>query len=292
VGNVMDEFGPQGTLEHERLMERWQHLQHELNLARLLQREAASLPLLSPLARAMVDRNRSLQQQLGDRFEAAGLTIPADLTDAEGTLEEALDLLWQDPDPDTAGWVLLVDRQRGAGNGFRPLRQPREGLASSAFLDSLQRGEHTEDMDELPILASSELFTDLPPSGLIRVAARGELRRWEPGEIVFRRGDPCDGLGVVLIGHAVVNTGDGVSTRLGSSKIFGEMAVITTSPRSADVHAGEQGLQAFWLTLEAFDLLLQESRNFSHGLMKQLVEKIPTAAGGWAPNPSTAGEGA
>jgi len=284
-GTVIDEFGPHGELEQERLMERWQRLQRELGLARMLQREADSWPLLSPLARAMADRNRSLQDQLEERFEAAGLPVPAEPTTAEGTLEDALDLLWQDPDPDTAGWVLLVDRQRSDGNGPRPLRQPREGLASSAFLDSVLRGEHTEDMDELPILASSDLFTDLSPSGLIQVAARGEVRRWEPGEAVFHRGDPSDGLGVVLLGQAVVQTGDGTTTRLGSSKIFGEMAAITNSPRSADVHAGEEGLQAFWLSLDAFDLLLQESRDFSHGLMKQLVEKIPTASGGSAPNP-------
>jgi CRP/FNR family cyclic AMP-dependent transcriptional regulator len=277
-GTVVAEFGPHGSLEQDRLMERWQHLQQDRGLALVLRSEAESLPLLSPLARAMADRNRSLQEQLEERFEAAGLSIPAETTNTEGTLEEALDLLWQDPDPDTAGWVLLVDRQRGQDNGARPVRQPREGLASSAFLAAMLRGEQTEDMEELPILASSELFTDLSPSGLVQVAARGEMRRWEPGETVFRRGDPSDGFGVVLLGQAVVHKGNGNTTRLGSSKIFGEMAVITNSPRSADVHAGEQGLQAFWLTPDAFEMLMHESRDFSHGLMKQLVEKIPTAA--------------
>jgi hypothetical protein len=282
--SVLGEFGPHGAQEQERLLERWRQLQHERGLDLLLRREAESMPLLAPLARAMADRTRSLQDHLEERFAAAGLPMPAEAPHAEGSLDEALDLLWQDPDPDTAGWVLLVDRQRNDGTGSRPLRQRSEGLASSPFLESALRGEQTEDMDELPILSHSELFTDLAPSGLIQVAARGEVRRWAPGEIVFRRGDPCDGLGVVLHGQAVVHTADGQTVLLGGSKIFGEMAVIRNSPRTADLQAGEQGLQAFWLSLDAFDLLLHESRDFSHGVMKQLVEKIPTAARGPSPD--------
>ncbi|MCP9927776.1 cyclic nucleotide-binding domain-containing protein [Cyanobium sp. CH-040] len=274
---VLGEFGPHGAQEQDRLLERWQQLRRERGLALLLHREAESLPLLAPLARAMADRTSCLKDQLAERFASADLSMPTETDHAEGSLDEALDLLWQDPDPDTAGWVLLVDRQRGDGNGSRPLRQPRQGLPSSPFLESALRGERTEDMDELPILADSELFTDLPPSGLIQVAARGEVRRWAPGDTVFRRGDPCDGLGVVLHGQAVVHTADGQTVQLGGSKIFGEMAVIRNSPRSADLQAGEQGLQAFWLTTDAFDMLLHESRDFNHGVMKQLVEKIPTA---------------
>jgi CRP-like cAMP-binding protein len=102
--------------------------------------------------------------------------------------------------------------------------------------------------------------------------------------MVFRRGDLCDGLGVVLHGQAVVHTADGQTVHLGGGKIFGEMSVIGNSPRTADVQAGEQGLQTFWLTLDAFDMLLHESRDFSNGVMKQLVEKIPTAARGPSQN--------
>ncbi|MEO1004201.1 MAG: cyclic nucleotide-binding domain-containing protein [Cyanobacteria bacterium J06638_7] len=281
--SVLSEFGPYGSLEQDRLLRRWRQLRHERGLFLLLDKEAASWPLVAPLARAMADRTRSLEQQLDERLMAAELSMPAEPTHPEGTLDEALDLLWQDPDPDTAGWVLLVDRGRLREGGVLLGRQPREGLASSPFLDAVQRGEQTEDMDELPILARSELFADLSPAGLILVAARGEVRCWGPGETVFRRGDPCDGLGVVLDGHAVVHTGGGETALLGSGKLFGEMAVISNSPRSADLQASEQGLQAFWLRLDAYHMLLQESREFSNGLMKQLVERIPTASSGRSP---------
>ena len=61
---------------------------------------------------------------------------------------------------------------------------------------------------------------------------------------------------------------------VGQGKLLGEMGVITGDPRSADVVAGPEGLQLFWLSTEAFELLLHDSRGFTHGLLHQLVERL------------------
>lgn len=61
---------------------------------------------------------------------------------------------------------------------------------------------------------------------------------------------------------------------MGQGKVIGEMGVITGDPRSADVMAGREGLQMFWLSAEAFELLLHDSRGFTHGVLRQLVERV------------------
>ena len=92
---------------------------------------------------------------------------------APANLEEALDLLWRDPDPDTAGWVLMVERTRFPDHGPHRLSHPRIGLASSAFLEAMRRNESSDAIAELSVLASCSLFEDLPPAGLLAGGGKG-----------------------------------------------------------------------------------------------------------------------
>ncbi len=69
-----------------------------------------------------------------------------------------------------------------------------------------------------------------------------EPRRYQPGELIFRRGDEADEMLLVNRGRASVSVqdGDGRSRRvaiLGAGALLGEMAMINAEPRGADVHA-------------------------------------------------------
>jgi CRP-like cAMP-binding protein len=159
------------------------------------------------------------------------------------------------------------------------LTHPRVGLTSSPYLDAMCRDGSSDEIAELPVLATCSLFEDLPPAGLLEVAAKAEVREWPQGSVVLKAGDRSDGLGVVLRGEAVVHALGRVPIPIGQGKIFGEMGVISGDPRSADVMAGREGLQVFWLSSEAFELLLRDSRGFTHGVLRQLVERVGTKEG-------------
>ena len=92
--------------------------------------------------------------------------------------------------------------------------------------------------------------------------------------MLLKAGDRSDGLGVVVRGEALVQVSDREPIPIGQGKLLGEMGVITGDPRSADVIAGREGLHLFWLSTEAFELLLHDSRGFTHGVLHQLVERV------------------
>ena len=152
----------------------------------------------------------------------------------------------------------MVERTRFPTLVQRRLTHPRIGLTSSVYLDAMRRYESSDDIAELPVLATCSLFEDLPPAGLLEVAAKGEWREWPQGSVVLTAGDRSDGLGVVLRGEATVLVSGHEPLAMGQGKVIGEMGVITGDPRSADVMAGREGLQMFWLSAEAFELLLHD----------------------------------
>ncbi|MEA5413677.1 cyclic nucleotide-binding domain-containing protein [Synechococcus sp. BA-132 BA5] len=272
--SVLKVLGPDSPQLQERLRQRWGQLNRARELQVLLERHALGDPLLRPLARALKIRNQCLAEELEPRRHAVPLESPEDATLAPGSLAEALDLLWNDPDPDTAGWVLMVERTRFPDHVPQRLSHPRTGLAGSAFLEAMRRNGSCDAIAELPVLARCSLFEDLPPAGLLEVAAKGDVREWPQGSMLLKAGDRSEGLGVVIRGEALVQVSGREPIPVGQGKLLGEMGVITGDPRSADVIAGPGGLQLFWLSTEAFELLLHDSRGFTHGLLHQLVERL------------------
>ena len=68
-----------------------------------------------------------------------------------------------------------------------------------------------------------------------------ELQRFEPGQVVFREGDPPTSVYLILDGTARVISGGGADARvlreLLPGQFFGELAILTDAPRSATVEA-------------------------------------------------------
>jgi len=271
---TLESFGPKGGLERQRLNRLLLDWQNQAALLTLLKQEASRDALLRPLLLAMELRVQGLVQLLAPRLAEAALPpLPLEMT-AEGSLEAAFDLLWEDPDPDTAGWVLMLERQRYPERLPRRLQHSRQGLASSPFLDIQRRGEPHPDANEFPYLAASPLFADLPPAGLVWVASQGEIHQWQPGEVVVEEGAISDALGVVLAGSGRVSLEAGALVILGPGETIGEMGVITGAPRNKTVKAGPEGLRAFQVPRESFEELLHRSRYFSRGLLRQLAERL------------------
>jgi NADH dehydrogenase len=58
----------------------------------------------------------------------------------------------------------------------------------------------------------------------------------EPGEVVFREGDRGDWFYIVLNGEVEVRQGGRALRHLGPGEVFGEIALVSDSPRTASVH--------------------------------------------------------
>jgi CRP-like cAMP-binding protein len=97
-----------------------------------------------------------------------------------------------------------------------------------------------------------------------RVASAAETERaFRDGEAIVREGEPGREMFVVLSGEAVVRRNGNVLARLHKGQFFGEMAVLESLPRDADVFArGDTRVQV----LGPGALLVRLRRDPSFGL--------------------------
>ena len=80
------------------------------------------------------------------------------------------------------------------------------------------------------------LFADLTLEQREVLLLHFELRTAEPGERIFRAGDQSDGVYFISKGEVEVSIA-GRQIKLGAGDVFGEMALLSGEPRSADVTA-------------------------------------------------------
>ena len=63
------------------------------------------------------------------------------------------------------------------------------------------------------------------------------VREFKAGEVIFKQGDPAEELFVIQSGKVEIRLGNRLLDTLSDNGIFGEMALIDASPRSATVVA-------------------------------------------------------
>src|SRR5260221_2628444 len=118
------------------------------------------------------------------------------------------------------------------------------------------------------------LFVELLAAELQTINDTAKMIRFHAGEVIFRQGDPGDGLYCIEEGEveirAIIQEQQRVLSRLGPARFFGEMAVIDGQPRSATAVAAAETVLSFIPCselLRALDrsprLLLSLMREFS-----------------------------
>ncbi len=160
-------------------------------------------------------------------------------------------------------------------------KQPEK---SSARLGS---GEATESVivnrtvtiDEIRLLSAIDLFSGLDRVALAQLAAHLEEVRASAGATIVSQGESSDGLYVIASGElsAIVRTVDGrgeaTVNRLSPGDYFGEMALLTGSPRSASVRTSTDAV-LLRLDQTAFKNLLQERPGIGSGIIRTLSERL------------------
>jgi CRP-like cAMP-binding protein len=98
-------------------------------------------------------------------------------------------------------------------------------------------------------------------------------RKFTPGEIIFREGDPGNELFVIARGRVEIQSGNRLLETLGEGEIFGEMALIDDEPRSATVVALNEVTLAP-VSEKQFLFLVRHTPYFALRVMRVLAERL------------------
>lgn len=115
----------------------------------------------------------------------------------------------------------------------------------------------TDDADDFSLLLGQDVPT----------------RDYKAGETIFREGDSAVELFVIKSGRVRVLSGNKLLETLSENEIFGEMALIDTSPRSATVTA-ETDVTVAPITEKQYLFLVRHTPYFALKVMRVLAQRL------------------
>ncbi len=98
-------------------------------------------------------------------------------------------------------------------------------------------------------------------------------RSFAAGEVIFREGDRAEDFFVVRRGEVEIRSGNRLLETLGANEIFGEMALIDASPRSADALAKTDTIVAP-ITEKQYIFLVKHTPYFALKVMRVLARRL------------------
>ena len=112
----------------------------------------------------------------------------------------------------------------------------------------------------LRILKENPYFSSLPPDEARELAARLHERHYRTGDLIFRKGDRCDGLFIVLSGRvrtsiASVDGREQVLKVFGTGRSFADIPVFDDEPVPADAVSAVDSTIAILPQRDVLDLL-------------------------------------
>jgi len=129
------------------------------------------------------------------------------------------------------------------------------------------------------LLSEVDLFRELEPPVVERLAVASGLRHYDQGELLVREGEKGESLFVVERGRVlvsksgqVVGTGTIQLAALGAGSFFGEMSLLTGEPRSATVTA-DGPCEVLELSKEALEPLLREDPRLAEVVSAAVVAR-------------------
>jgi CRP-like cAMP-binding protein len=121
------------------------------------------------------------------------------------------------------------------------------------------------------------LFRNLDQEERARILAIGEPRGYRSDQVIFREGEPGDGLFIVVSGTVRISkhtaTGEEALAILEANAFFGEMALIDYLPRAADAIANTD-VEVFFVPLAELRSLLEASHQMAMRVLFALCEVL------------------
>jgi CRP/FNR family cyclic AMP-dependent transcriptional regulator len=130
---------------------------------------------------------------------------------------------------------------------------------------------------EVAALQRTPMFQGVDASRLRLLAFMGEDRSFRDGEFVVRQGDISDNAYLILEGRAEVVvefSGDSsIVAQLGDSEVFGEMAMLCETPRTASIRASGD-LRTLCFEREGMLRLLREFPEMAIEMSRSLAQRL------------------
>lgn len=135
---------------------------------------------------------------------------------------------------------------------------------------------------EVNALQRTPMFQGVDASRLRLLAFMGEDRTFRDGEYVVRQGDASDSAYLILDGRAEVEVSFGGSSTvvasLGPSEVFGEIAMLCETPRTASVRASGE-LRTLMFEREGMLRLLREFPEMAIEMSRSLAQRLERTTG-------------
>jgi len=132
----------------------------------------------------------------------------------------------------------------------------------------------TENENRVNVLTKSAIFRDLPKEALDAISRKIQHLVVPQNTLIFKEGDPGDSLYIISSGKARIFRRDenGMEIDLsiqGPGETFGEMALLTGEPRSADVEILEE-THLLVISKDHFDQISRDFPEISKILVKEM----------------------
>ncbi|MEM1034217.1 MAG: cyclic nucleotide-binding domain-containing protein [Myxococcota bacterium] len=132
-----------------------------------------------------------------------------------------------------------------------------------------------ETSDRLELLSKVPLFSGLTPDALQLVASVANEETHPTGKVIFEHGDVGDSLYIILTGRVrisrnVPGMGEEALAVLNPGAVFGEMALLDDTPRSADARVHER-CRILTISREAFEDLLFLHKDLAYEVLWSMV---------------------
>src|SRR5262249_29954824 len=148
--------------------------------------------------------------------------------------------------------------------GDRGRPQPKSQSLRSVIPAGVISGEACEDSDmdfaDLELLRQIPYLRSVPAADVQALATNLRERRYGAGDVIFRKGDSSEGLGVVLRGRVrtVTTSPEGreqVLKVFGPGRTFADIAVFDDEPQPAEAIAESESTVVFIPRVDLLDLL-------------------------------------
>jgi len=131
------------------------------------------------------------------------------------------------------------------------------------------------------LLCSVELFAAMNDEEIDDLTSLAQIKKLEKDTTIFHAGDPADAVFVVASGRVkvVITSSDGkefILTVLGAGQVFGEMALLESSARSASV-VTLSAVELLVISRADFQRLLDSNPKISQRLMAILSRRLRRA---------------
>ena len=114
-------------------------------------------------------------------------------------------------------------------------------------------------------------FSNLSDATLEKIILLFEQTILKKGDVLIKEGDEAKGMYVIIAGEVEVTMNEKHVATLSGHDFFGELALITSEPRTAKVAVSSDDFQAFHLTREVFEGAKNE---LSADVKKEILRRI------------------